>query len=255
MEETLRQIQNHRSIRFYKDRPVAVETRQQLMETMNASPTSNGLQAVSVVRITDRILREELAKVAKQAYLAEVPELLIFLVDWHRNAEIAKAKGYQGEKYRSMDYFFQGVADVYIQAQSLVIAAESLGLGTVYFGSILNDSARVIELLKLPDLTFPLVGVGYGYPDDQPPLKPRMPIEFKLSENYYRANPDYLQMLADYDKEMTQYYDTRNSNQRVDSFTNQVKNKIAIGEKKRAQLMQVVSKQGFNVMLEDGMDY
>ncbi|MGX7109123.1 nitroreductase family protein [Facklamia miroungae] len=98
------------------------------------------------------------------------------------------------------------------------------------------------------------MGIGYGYPDDQPQLKLRIPIEFKLSENHYRSNRDYLQMLVEYDQEMTHYYDTREANQRVDSFTNQEKPKIIAG-KKRAQLMQVVSKQGFDVMFEEDMDY
>ena len=37
-----------------------------------------------------------------------------------------------------------------------VTAKESVGLGTVYLGSILNDSEKICELLKLPELTFRL---------------------------------------------------------------------------------------------------
>ena len=57
-------------------------------------------------------------------------------------------------------------------AQNLVTAAESVVLGTVYLGSILNDSEKICELLKLPELTFPVIGLGIGYPNQNPQLKP-----------------------------------------------------------------------------------
>ena len=48
-------------------------------------------------------------------------------------------------------------------AQNVVVAAESLGIGTVYLGSILNDIEKLCELLKLPKYTFPVVGLALGY--------------------------------------------------------------------------------------------
>ena len=45
-----------------------------------------------------------------------------------------------------------------IAAQNMVVAAESLGMGTVYLGSILNDNAKLSELLKLPKYVYPAVG-------------------------------------------------------------------------------------------------
>ncbi|SDG23907.1 hypothetical protein SAMN05421791_10470 [Facklamia miroungae] len=45
MDQMLKCIQNHRSIRIYQDWPFELSIRQKLMETMNASPTSNGLQS------------------------------------------------------------------------------------------------------------------------------------------------------------------------------------------------------------------
>ncbi|MBG9981394.1 NADPH-dependent oxidoreductase [Facklamia sp. DSM 111018] len=250
MNSTIETIQNHRSIRFFKDQKVEEEKRSLLLETMNRAATSTGMQTASVIRITDGSIKQEIAKIANQPYINHVPELMIFVVDLYRNSQIAKAKGYTGEKYRSMDNFFQGVADAYIQAQTFTIAAESLGFGAVYFGSILNDSAKMIELLQLPSLTFPIVGLGYGYPNDNPELKPRIPVEYKVGENTYSAYSDYLELLKEYDTEMTQYYDTREKNQRSDSFTDQVKDKIESGKMLRSKMMQVVKTQGFDVMLE-----
>lgn len=71
-------------------------------------------------------------------------------------------------------------------AQNVVTAAESLGLGTVYLGSILNDSERICEILNLPELTFPVIGLGIGYPNQKPQLKPRMDMRLRVFENSYK---------------------------------------------------------------------
>ena len=63
----------------------------------------------------------------------------------------------------------------WIAAQNVVVAAESLGMGTVYLGSILNDNAKLSELLKLPKYVYPAVGLAVGWPDQEPQLKPRLP--------------------------------------------------------------------------------
>ncbi|MFN0603473.1 nitroreductase family protein [Facklamia hominis] len=255
MNSTIHTLLNHRSIRFFKDQAIPMEDLATMLDSMNRTATSTGMQMASWIRVTDPKLKVELAQVAHQPYLAKVPELFIFIVDIYRNCQIAKAKGYQGSKFRSMDNFFQGLADAYLQAQSLTLAAEASGLGAVFFGSILNDPTRVIQLLKLPELTFPILGLGMGYPDDQPEKKPRIPVDMKLGENSYPYLANYDQTFQAYDEAMSHYYDTRNKNQRSDTFTNQVISKLAQGKKKRAQLMRVVQSQGFDVWLEDETEY
>ena len=85
----------------------------------------------------------------------------------------------------------------------------------------------MIELLKLPELTFPVVGVGIGIPNQEPQLKPRMPREANVFEDSYRVFDSYLELLKDYDAEMEEYYDLRDTNRRVDSFTKQIAGKKA----------------------------
>lgn len=87
---------NHRTIRFFKDQPVPATLNEQLMEVMNRTATSMGMQFASVVRISDPDKKQALADICKQAYVADAPELLVFIVDVRRNAKIAEAKGYEG---------------------------------------------------------------------------------------------------------------------------------------------------------------
>ena len=103
---------------------------------------STGMQACSIIRVTDPDLRKKIAGICKQEYVVRAPELLIFIVDLYRNNQIAEEKGCFTENARDMDRFFASFTDACIMAQNVVTAAESMGLGTVYFGSILNDSRR-----------------------------------------------------------------------------------------------------------------
>jgi len=71
--------------------------------------------------------------------------------------------------------------DAVIALQNIVIAAESLGLGTVYVGLVL--SRNVQEWLGAPEYVFPAGLVFIGYPDESPELRPRLPLEAVVHRN------------------------------------------------------------------------
>ena len=202
-----------------------------------------GLQSFSIIRIVNPELKAAIAEVCNQEYVARVPELFIFIVDAYRNSRIAREQGITSDIERDSDRFFQGWTDAAIAAQNMVAAAELGGFGTVFFGSILNNVPKMIELLKLPELTFPVVGVGIGVPNQKPQLKPRMPREANVFDDSYTVFDSYLELLEDYDEEMEQYYDMRDTNRRVDSFTKQVAGKKAVPL--RQKLIQQAEAQGF----------
>lgn len=254
MSQTIENQLNHRTIRFFKDGPVPEETLERLWEVMNRTASSNGLQSASIIRITDSKIKQELSVICRQHYVADLPELYVFIVDNRRMGKIAIEKDYEGDNYRNMDQFFKGWTDSCLMAQNLTNAVESLGLGAVYLGSILNDVGKVIDLLNLPELTFPVLGIGFGYPDDNPQLKPRMSMDFKIHDNQYQEPESYLEILKDYDEEMTHYYDTRENNRRSDTYTDQVLRSFQKDIDKRALMMQFAEQQGFDFRLTEELD-
>lgn len=237
----------HRTIREFQDREVPEEIFQTLMEVARRTATSNGMQSYSIIRITDPQKKNAISEICNQEYVARAPILLIFIVDQFRNNEILREKGCDSENAGDMDRFTQGFTDACIAAQNVVNAAEALDLGTNYLGSILNDSEKLCEILKLPQLTFPVVGLGIGYPNQDPQLKPRLNNRMRVFENEYYVFDNYLEEIKDYDQEMTNYYDLRNANQRVDCFSDQVVNKTSNSIAKRQKILEVIKKQGFQV--------
>lgn len=238
---------NHRTIREFKDGRIPEEVFNKLIEVARRTPTSNGMQASSIIRVTDKEKRKKIADVCKQEYVARAPELLILIADQYRNYRIADEKGGYEPSARDMDRFFQGFTDACLTAQNIVNAAEALDLGVVYLGSILNDAEKIIEILELPELTMPVLGLGIGYPNQNPQLKPRMSMDLRLFENTYKKFDDYLEEIKEYDIEMQTYYDLREANKRVDSFSNQVVTKLKNLIPKRSDMLKVMKKQGFDL--------
>lgn len=241
---------NHRTIREFKNESIPNGVFNQLIEVARRTPTSNGMQSSSIIRVTDQEKRNEIAAVCKQEYIARTPELLIFVADAYRNYNIAKEKNYQGTAARDMDRFFQAFTDACLTAQNIVNAAESMGLGVVFVGSILNDSEKIIEILELPELTMPVVGLGIGYPNQNPQLKPRMGMDLRLFENTYKKFDNYLEEIKQYDEEMQTYYDLRNANKRVDCFSDQVVTKLVNLIPKRSEMLNIMKKQGFDLNIK-----
>lgn len=142
--------------------------------------------------------------------------------------------------------------DAIMAAQNMITAAESMGLGVVPLGSIKNDPQKIIEVLNLPKMTFPVLGLQIGVPDQEPQLKPRLPLKFIAFDNDYPKEIK-LSDLSDYDQEVTTYYDLRDANRRIDSFTNQIAGaKLNRHCTKRDEIMKVLHQQG--LCTDEGID-
>ncbi|GEB77950.1 MULTISPECIES: oxygen-insensitive NADPH nitroreductase [Sporolactobacillus] len=245
MNETIRTLLNHRSIRSFTDQKIPEEQIDLMVRAAQHASTSNFFQQYSIIRVTDPAKKQALAEIGNQHYIAEADGLFVLVVDLHRNAAIAKAKEQPSDVLGSTDFFFRAFSDTVIAAQNLVTAAESLGLGAVYLGSILNDPQAVVDLLKLPKLTFPAFGVATGYPNQAPQLKPRLPKEAVYFENEYHSMEQPLEELKDYDHVVNQYYDLRDANRRVDTFTNQIAKAVTgTQSENKKKMMETLKAQG-----------
>jgi nitroreductase len=247
ISQTIKDQISHRTIREFKSDRIPSDILKSLLEVVNRTATSSNLQSASVIRLADPSQKQAIATVCNQEYAARVPELFIFIVDAYRNAQIMKELGHDTPAARDMDRFFQGFSDAVLAAQNLTNAVESIGLGAVYFGSILNDPDEIIRILGLPELTFPVLGVGFGIPNQAPQTKPRMPIHLRYFENRYDKQPSYLPLIAEYDKEMETYYDLREQGKRSDNFSGQLITRFGNTIEKRAKILDSVRRQGFEL--------
>lgn len=193
----------HRSIRKYTAEPLAAAQVEAILEAGRAASSSSFMQCTHIIRVTDEALRAELCEVAAgQKYVREAPEFWVFCLDY--------AKHKQRVPEAQVDWteaLILGAVDAGIMAQNCLLAAESLGLGGVYIGSLRNNTTRAIKLLGLPEYTFPLFGMCLGHPAQAPLYRPRLPRALTVSENRYRAAD--AAALAEYDIHLAAYYRER----------------------------------------------
>ena len=78
-----------------------------------------------------------------------------------------------------------GIQDAALMAENMVIAGRSLGLGSCFLGSAPYRADKIAEEYDLPKRVFPLVQLVMGYPAEDPPTRPRYPMEFTLFEDKY----------------------------------------------------------------------
>lgn len=245
LNDTIRAQLAHRTIRAYSPQPVGEDVMDTLIEVARASATSSFQQQVTLIRVTDQALREEVYAVSGQPYVSgSAGELVIFVVDLHRNAVLRERAGADLEPLTRTNLFLQGVEDAVIAAQNVVVAAESLGLGTTYLGSICADPRRMIRALGLPRHTFPLLGMLIGHPAQDPQYKPRLPREITVGENTYPAVEEHAAALAAYDATVEEYYDMRDTNRRVDSFSTQIARALGKGASSESAILEVLHEQG-----------
>lgn len=243
---------NHRTIRAFKPVNLSKEQLKALYSVASHTPTSMFMQQMSIMHITDPDKRAAIREVSKQSYVGENGDLLIFLVDLYRNQQIRRQKGKDDGRLHTADIFFQGVDDAIMAAQNVIVAAESMNLGVVPLGSIKNDPQKMIDILELPQMTFPVLGLQVGVPDQQPQLKPRLPLQFTTFDNSYPRDIN-IDELKDYDQTVTTYYDLRDANRCIDSFTDQIAGqKLDRHRTKRDEIMKVLHQQG--LCTDEGID-
>jgi nitroreductase len=78
-----------------------------------------------------------------------------------------------------------GIQDAALMAENMVVAGRSLGLGSCFLGSALWRADKISEEYDLPKRVFPLVQLVMGYPAENPPPRPRYPLEYALFEDKY----------------------------------------------------------------------
>ncbi|NMO96357.1 oxygen-insensitive NADPH nitroreductase [Paenibacillus lemnae] len=210
MNETIDLLMKHRSIRKYSSREVTEEQLQRIVQAAQMASSSSSVQAYSVIAVTDPEQKQTLSVLAgNQAYIAECPVFLVWCADLYRLKQAGEQHLDGAESYiDSTENFIIATVDASLAAQNAAVAAESMGLGIVYIGGVRNQIAEFSEVLQLPELVYPVFGMCLGYPDQQPDVRPRLPLEGVLHRGTYNAS-SVQEQVANYDNTYTAYMQAR----------------------------------------------
>jgi nitroreductase len=198
MNPVMEAILKRKSMRTYEQKAVEPQVRAELLRATLRAPTAGNLMLYSIVEVTDQHLKDELVKSCdNQPFIARTPLVWLFLADYQRWFDYFIMSGVEQlclqqknpmRKPEEGDLFL-ACCDALIAAQTAVIAAESLGLGSCYIGDIMENYEVQRDLFNLPKYVFPICLLCFGYPTRQQMEREqstRFPEKYILFENQYR---------------------------------------------------------------------
>ncbi|MEM9563693.1 MAG: oxygen-insensitive NADPH nitroreductase [Actinomycetota bacterium] len=237
-------LRSHRSIRKFVDEPLADDVVADLIRSAQAAATSSNLQATTVIRVRNPETRARIAEVAGgQRQIETAGAFLVWCADLHRTALACEMAG--GTMTTGMtEQFIIATVDVALAAQNAVVAAEAQGYGICYIGAVRNDPKTVADLLRLPDHVYPVFGLCVGVPDQDPEVKPRLPVEVVLKDDVYDDGDDRAGIEA-YDDTIRAYYRTRTGGTKDSRWTEEMA-RLVDGER-RPHMRDFLAERGFEL--------
>ena len=126
MNDIIKLMKNHRSIRKYAPEPVRPEDIRRAVEAGQAASTSSAVQAYCLIRVTDASRRRRLVELTGgQDKVAACGSFFVVCGDSRRHRLLARRAG---EAYDArLEAFLVAVIDAALFAQNLVLAFESMG--------------------------------------------------------------------------------------------------------------------------------
>jgi len=214
--ETIAQMLTHRSVRAYLPDAVSDDQLSSIIAAAQSAASSSNLQAWSVVAVRNQDTRNALAECAGgQAHVRDAPLQLMWLADLSRLERLAAELDMPAEALDYTEMFLVGVIDAALAAQNASVAAEALGLSTVYIGGMRNRPEEVARLLGLPPRVFAVFGMCVGYEDPARPasVKPRPPQRVVLHHERYDV-PGQKEGIEAYNAAMADFYTAQQMNVR-----------------------------------------
>jgi nitroreductase len=201
----------HRTVRKYASTPIPDSINVQLQAAAQSAATSSHLQAWSAVEVRDHGIREAIAVACgDQNQVRTAARFYAFCMDHHRLRLCAEANSVDPDGLDTQEMMLVSAVDAALAAERMVVAAESLGIGTCYIGALRNQPERIADLLRFPLGVVGLFGLCLGYPANEAraSIKPRFRQEDTFPVDGYPAE----WTPADFDERMTEFYQAEGMN-------------------------------------------
>ena len=226
VNEFIENILSRKTVRRFKDKKIDPALLEKLIACAQSAPTSSMIQPWSIIVIKNKIqklkffqgdninhtgllISPSLGTPADPKNFNAIMEcdiFIIWLVDCslmdkiftddllsksHPELDTLRKSAY--ESARNSSFEIRSICDAVIAAQTFCLAAESMGLGTMYCGSVKTIDLK--ETFNIPDHAMPLFGICLGYPEEEPnpitglvnTVKPRLPQRFMVHNETYQS--------------------------------------------------------------------
>lgn len=152
-------IMTRSSVRSYTSQVVEQDKVEKLLRAGMAAPTGGNRQPWEFIVVSDRAVLDEFANIIPNAGMAAKAQNAIVVLG-------------SPSKALMPEYWVQ---DCSAATENILLAAHGMGLGAVWCGAYPNNDSdrvgRISKLLSLPEGTYALSIIVFGYPDSEPVVK------------------------------------------------------------------------------------
>jgi len=196
--DALARIASRRVHRRYTDAPVDPELLRLLCACALSAPSKSDLQQADIV-ILEKPEQNAIADlIPDQPFIRKAPAFLVFLANGRRLTELGRMRG-KPFPNDHLDQFFNAAVDAGIVLATFIAAADAVGLGTCPISVIRDHSAKVSEMLKLPQRVIPVAGMCVGWPSEAGHISPRLGLSSTIHQGQYDEG-DLAERVGAYDK-------------------------------------------------------
>ena len=189
-DATIRLLLERASCRNFRDQEIPDETMSVILDAGVHAPTGGNLQPYSIIMIQSPETRSKLAEMCGQRFIADAPVNLVFCIDWHRLERWAALELAPFTARNSFRHFWISFQDTIVSAQNICTAADALGLGSVYIGTIMDLMPEIADICRLPKGVLPVVLLCLGYPKSELMVRRKLGREVVVHKEQYQEMSD-----------------------------------------------------------------
>jgi nitroreductase len=253
--QVLSTLLSRKSVRKFTDKPVEKPMIETIVKAGQQAPFASQLYSVIYS--------------VKGKFAFKAPLWFLICLDANKLELILKERNWTMIT-NDLSLLLLGLQDASYMAENMVIAAESLGLGSCFLGQVSLNSGRIRYLSKkhkLPKRVLPMVELVMGYPDEEFPVRPRYPLGFTLFEDEYpnleKKEIEKAMDVMDSGYLAQEYYKRQNAkieiedDEKTDTFTfanyswtEHISRKWGQWEESPAEMLKVLKERGFDISEE-----
>jgi FMN reductase [NAD(P)H] len=173
--ELIHRVLSRKTVRRYSDAVPDENLLDLLVGAALSASAKSDFQQASILRISDPAKRAAIgALFPSMPWIGLSPVFFVFLGDARRLQRIGELRG-KPVRNGTLEGFFNASIDAALAMQTMILCAESAGLGVCPISVIRNEIDKVAAILELPDLVFPVAGLCLGYPQGDGFVSLRLP--------------------------------------------------------------------------------
>lgn len=189
-KQELNTLLSRRTIREYSDKKISREDLDLILEAGIRASNCGNMQLYSIIETRQQERKDALCKLHfNQPMVSTADTVLTVCADVNRFHKYCEQRGAK-PAYNNFLWFQVSTIDATICTQAMVSAAEALGIGACYLGTVTYMAEPIAELLKLPKHVIPVTTITLGYPAKTPALTERLPFKAVVHTEQYQDYSD-----------------------------------------------------------------